>query len=116
MAFELGLKNSFDHGRFVLNIDAFYDKVSNYQANYPTTVNGTVTTTTKSRAGVVATWRGRLRRYLKPPNDGLTFKQRLAKMGLATALSYGWVSNMSYSVTVAIAWYIFSKQVCIVSK
>jgi len=44
-AFEVGLKNSFDHGRLILNIDGFYDKVSNYQANYPTTVNGTVTTT-----------------------------------------------------------------------
>jgi hypothetical protein len=26
-------------------------------------------------------------------------------------LSYGWVSNMSYSVTVSLAWYIFSKRV-----
>lgn len=44
-AFEVGLKNSFDHGKFVLNIDGFYDKVYNYQANYPTTINGAVTTT-----------------------------------------------------------------------
>jgi hypothetical protein len=56
------------------------------------------------------TWKTKIRNYLKGPDDGLTFKQRLAKMGLATALSYGWVSNMSYSVTVSAAWYIFSKQ------
>jgi hypothetical protein len=43
--------------------------------------------------------------------DDLTFRQRLAKMGLAAVLSYGWVSNMSYCVTVSLAWYIFSKQV-----
>lgn len=53
-AFEVGLKNSFDHGKLVLNIDGFYDKVSNYQANYPTTVNGTVTTTIIN-AGSVST-------------------------------------------------------------
>jgi hypothetical protein len=44
-------------------------------------------------------------------SDGLTFRQRLAKMGLATVLSYGWVSNMSYGVSVSTAWYIFSKRV-----
>lgn len=31
-------------------------------------------------------------------------------MGLAAALSYGWVSNMSYSVTVSLAWYISCKR------
>ena len=56
-------------------------------------------------------WNRRLRNYFKGPDDGLTFKQRLAKMGLAVALSYGWVSNMSYSVSVSVAWYIFSKRV-----
>jgi len=53
----------------------------------------------------------RFRNYFRGPQDGLTTKQRLAKMGLAVALSYGWVSNMSYTVTVSLAWYIFSKQV-----
>lgn len=53
----------------------------------------------------------RIKNYFSPPNDGLTFRQRLAKLGLAVALSYGWVSNMSYSVTVSLAWYIFSKRV-----
>ena len=44
-------------------------------------------------------------------DDGLTAKERLAKMGLSVLLSYGWVSNMSYSVTLSLAWYGFSKKV-----
>lgn len=36
-------------------------------------------------------------------DDGLTFKQKLAKMGLSVLLSYGFVSNMSYCVTVSLA-------------
>ena len=54
----------------------------------------------------------KIRRRLFPPkeNDGLTFRQRLGKAGLSVALSYGWVSNVSYSVTVSLAWYIFSKK------
>lgn len=48
--------------------------------------------------------------YTPQDNDGLTFRQRLAKLGLAALLSYGWVSNMSYCVTVSCAWYIFSRQ------
>jgi len=43
-------------------------------------------------------------------DDGLTTKERLAKMGLSVLLSYGWVSNMSYSVTLSLAWYGFSKK------
>lgn len=52
----------------------------------------------------------RIKKYFSPPDDGLTFRQRLAKMGLAAVLSYGWVSNMSYCVSVSAAWYIFSSQ------
>ena len=43
-------------------------------------------------------------------DDGLTFKQRVAKMGMSALLSYGFVSNMSYSVTVSLAWFGFSKK------
>jgi len=57
----------------------------------------------------------RLRKYYAKSDDGLTFRQRLGKMGLNVALSYGWVSNMSYAVTVSLAWYIFSKRVSMVS-
>ncbi|CAJ1953340.1 unnamed protein product [Cylindrotheca closterium] len=54
----------------------------------------------------------RLRKKLFPPkeDDGLTFKQKLSKAGLSVMLSYGWVSNVSYSITVSLAWFIFSKQ------
>ena len=43
--------------------------------------------------------------------DGLTTRQRLAKMGLSALLSYGWVSNMSYAVTLSLSWYTHSKKV-----
>jgi len=43
-------------------------------------------------------------------DDGLTFKQKLGKMGLSALLSYGFVSNMSYCVTVSLAWFGFSKK------
>ena len=42
--------------------------------------------------------------------DELTTKERLAKMGLAALLSYGWVSNMSYAVCTGLAWFTFAKQ------
>lgn len=44
-SFELGLKNSMFGGRVILNLTGFYVKVKNYQSNFPTTVNGAVTTT-----------------------------------------------------------------------
>ncbi len=69
-AFEAGLKNSFDHGRFIFNVDGFYTKVNNYQANYPTTVNGTVTTTIVN-AGTVST-RGIEAELLYRPTHNLT--------------------------------------------
>ena len=56
-------------------------------------------------------WGQRLQQYFAKPDDGLTFRQRLAKLGLAVVLSYGFVSNMSYCVSVSAAWYIFSKRV-----
>ena len=40
---------------------------------------------------------------IKDDDDGLTFRQKLAKMGLSVLLSYGFVSNMSYCVTVSLA-------------
>lgn len=43
-------------------------------------------------------------------DDGLTTKERLAKMGLSALLSYGWVSNMSYAVMLSLSWYGFSKK------
>lgn len=54
----------------------------------------------------------RIKRMFKgnKEDEKLTTKQRLAKMGLSALLSYGWVSNMSYSVSVSLAWYGFSKK------
>jgi hypothetical protein len=56
---------------------------------------------------------GRIKAYLMQgkKDDGLTFKQRLAKMGVATVLSYGMISNLSYAILVAFAWYTFSAKV-----
>lgn len=67
--------------------------------------------TTSSTTESLSRWK-RIKRRLFPPkeDDGLTFRQRLGKAGLSVALSYGWVSNVSYSVTVSLAWYIFSKR------
>eukprot|EP00590_Aulacoseira_subarctica_P010828 CAMPEP_0172422520 /NCGR_PEP_ID=MMETSP1064-20121228/8661_1 /TAXON_ID=202472 /ORGANISM="Aulacoseira subarctica , Strain CCAP 1002/5" /LENGTH=208 /DNA_ID=CAMNT_0013163419 /DNA_START=109 /DNA_END=735 /DNA_ORIENTATION=+ len=43
-------------------------------------------------------------------SNSSTFKQKLAKAGMSALLSYGFVSNMSYAVTVSLAWYISSKR------
>lgn len=43
-------------------------------------------------------------------DDGLTTKEKLAKMGLSALLSYGWVSNMSYAITLSLSWYTHSKK------
>ncbi len=64
-AFEVGLKNSFNNGRLIVNVGGFYTKVYNYQANYPTTVNGTVTTTIIN-AGNVSTRGGEIEVLFRP--------------------------------------------------
>lgn len=46
----------------------------------------------------------------KQDSDGLTVRQRLTKMGMSVLLSYGFVSNMSYCVSVSLAWYGFTKK------
>ncbi|GKY93460.1 hypothetical protein MPSEU_000313500 [Mayamaea pseudoterrestris] len=73
--------------------------------NQPTSLDNTLTPLPQGSSFIQ-----RVKSYLKAPSDGLTFRQRLAKLGLNAVLSYGWVSNMSYSVAVSLAWYIFSKQ------
>lgn len=47
----------------------------------------------------------------KTEDDGLSFRQKLAKAGLSVVLSYGAVSNMSYGISMSIAWYAFSRKV-----
>mmetsp|Transcript_56274 Transcript_56274/g.136417 ORF Transcript_56274/g.136417 Transcript_56274/m.136417 type:complete len:326 (+) Transcript_56274:73-1050(+) len=49
-------------------------------------------------------------KYKNIDDDGLTFSQKLRKAGLSVVLSYGFVSNMSYCVSVSAAWYIFCKR------
>jgi hypothetical protein len=38
----------------------------------------------------------------------LSNRDQLSKMGLSVLLSYGFVSNMSYAISISIAWYIFN--------
>lgn len=55
------------------------------------------------------TFRERLKSlWWKNDDSDLTTRQRLAKMGLAAVLSYGWVSNVSYAICISLAWYGFS--------
>ena len=42
--------------------------------------------------------------------SGLTTKEKLRKMGLAALLSYGFVSNMSYAITLSVSWFTHSKK------
>eukprot|EP00977_Amphora_coffeiformis_P013587 scaffold3591_cov159-Amphora_coffeaeformis.AAC.10 len=42
--------------------------------------------------------------------EKLPLRQRLAKMGLACVLSYGFVSNLNAGITTGVAWFLFSKK------
>ena len=46
----------------------------------------------------------------KQTDQGPTTKEKLAKMGLSALLSYGFVSNMSYAITLSLSWYTHSKK------
>ena len=48
--------------------------------------------------------------FKKDNKEGPTTKEKLAKMGLSALLSYGWVSNMSYAITLSLSWYTHSKK------
>lgn len=65
--------------------------------------------TSNGDGGILSKVKGAL--GLKPSSDGLTTKERLAKMGLSCLLSYGFVSNMSYCVSISLAWFGFTKKV-----
>ena len=62
-------------------------------------------------AGPLGRIKGLLGLGKKKEEDGLSFRQKLQKAGLAVVLSYGAVSNASYGVSMSIAWYGFSKKV-----
>jgi hypothetical protein len=56
----------------------------------------------------------RVKKYFTFKDDGMTSKQRMAKMGLDAILSYGFVQNVSYTITVSLAWFLFSSQVSLI--
>ncbi len=68
---------------------------NNNNTDFHSTASGNTNTTTAAAAG----------------GGVLTTREKLAKMGLSALLSYGWVSNMSYAVTLSLSWYTFSKKV-----
>jgi len=49
-------------------------------------------------------------RFMPKSSENLSSKEMLAKMGLSVLLSYGWVSNMNYSISVSLAWFGFTKK------
>lgn len=49
--------------------------------------------------------------FPKKEGEQLPLRQRLAKMGLACVLSYGFVSNMNYAITTGVSWFVFAKRV-----
>jgi hypothetical protein len=56
----------------------------------------------------------RLKRLLVPESaEKMTTKELFAKMGMSALLSYGFVSNMSYCVSVSLAYFAFTTKVCI---
>lgn len=80
------------------------------------TANSNMTSTSSTTTTSSGNWFKRIQQLYITDNKNndekkLSTKEKLAKMGIAAVLSYGWVSNMSYSVTVSMAWYIFSKRV-----
>ncbi|URD59883.1 TonB-dependent receptor [Sphingomonas sp. KRR8] len=69
-SYEVGIKNTFLGGRLVLNLDAFYAKYNNFQANNPDLVAGVVVTRF-TNAGTVST-RGVEADLIWRPLDDLT--------------------------------------------
>jgi len=53
---------------------------------------------------------GRFKGNKNEEDDGLSFREKLAKGGLSLAMTYGSVSNFNYSISLSIAWYLFSKR------
>lgn len=54
---------------------------------------------------------GKFLNAMKPKSDkNMSTKEMLAKMGLSTLLSYGFVSNMSMGACVTCSWYAFARK------
>ena len=67
-SYEVGLKNTLLGGKLVLNLDAFYAKYHNFQANNPDLVAGVVVTRF-TNAGVVSTRGGEADFVYRPVRD-----------------------------------------------
>ena len=98
----------------------FEDNVGPLIVTVDTTATSAADEATDREAAVITTAETstsplkKIKSFFKKDNnknsDGLTTKERLAKMGLSALLSYGWVSNMSYAVTLSLSWYTHSKK------
>ncbi|KQM74520.1 TonB-dependent receptor [Sphingomonas sp. Leaf20] len=75
-SYEVGLKNTLFGGKLVLNLDAFYAKYDNFQANNPDLVAGVVVTRF-TNAGKVST-RGAEADIVLRPVDDLSFSGGIA--------------------------------------
>lgn len=75
------------------------------------TSSSSASSSSKSSPSTSTSPLARLKAMFQRPNDGLSARERLGKMGLSALLSYGFVSNMSYAVCVSIAWYMFTARV-----
>ncbi len=67
-SYELGLKNTLLGGKLVVNLDAFYAKYHNFQANNPDIVSGVVVTRF-TNAGAVSTRGGEIDLLYRPVRD-----------------------------------------------
>jgi hypothetical protein len=76
----------------------------------PDEVDSVDETAVKKRGGGV-TMGQRIKKYFSYKNEGMTSRQRLAKMGLDVFLSYGFVQNVSMTISTSLAWYLFSSRV-----
>jgi hypothetical protein len=108
------LSSSDDGGE---GVEPELDNIQTVTSSFTTTSDGAAETTI-APSTKKPLWERVVSLYRRTPNDttttpvddGLTFRQRLAKAGISVVLSYGWVSNMSYCVSVSAAWYIFCQR------
>jgi hypothetical protein len=53
----------------------------------------------------------RVKKYFSFKSDGMTSRQRLASIGVDVFLSYGFVQNVSITISTSLAWCLFSTRV-----
>jgi CDGSH-type Zn-finger protein len=110
-------------GPLIVTVDTSKKEEEEVNEEEDKTINDAAATTTATSDAVVASEKkstsllDKLKSMFQKDqtnnsDDGgrLTTKERLAKMGLSALLSYGWVSNMSYAITLSLSWYTHSKK------